>query len=187
MPRACVARRGTRRPNDLDPDPSTASFSSTHSKRRQTSPMSRNDPRRHSRCSAGSRPTTSPILRAISKSSGLRPWMNSAPSSTGTGHVLDLRVQTRPPVRRRASRTTHARSRFAELGGRGQAGGSSTDDQEVARFHGSPRSKADASFSRTPARRSERGRRTRLSECLLHSEATGKSPNPAVEGFGRDQ
>jgi len=68
--------------------------------------MSRKEPRRRSRCSDGSRTTTNPASRAIAKASGLRPWTNSAPSSSGTGHPRGLRVQTRPPIRPRASSTS---------------------------------------------------------------------------------
>ena len=55
----------------------------------------------------------------------------------------------------------HARSCFAELGGRGQPGRSSTHDRKSLRFHGALRSKADASFLTRCLKRSCACRRIR--------------------------
>src|SRR6185437_8360498 len=46
-----------------------------------------------------------PVWRRSSVVSGDSPWMNSAPSSTGAARAGSRRVQMRPPIRSRASRT----------------------------------------------------------------------------------
>ena len=154
--------------------------------------MSRKDPRRHSRCSDGSRTTPSAASRTISKSSGLRPWTNSAPSSTGTGHVFGRRVQTRPPVLRRASRTSTRAPASQSSAAADRPAAPPPTIRKSARFHGSLRSKADASFLEMRVHVSKhiprRPRAPRNASCMTRSRAnrpTRRSrirPRPITKG-----